>query len=66
MSNISYATCDLCGDDNASVAPLDDQLVCRVCNPENWQRVSDLQKDAWLRGELDDSKVWNRSGHSQR
>ena len=66
MSNISYGPCDLCGDPHASVAPLGDQMVCRVCNPENWQRVSDAQKDAYLKGELDDTKVWNQPNHSQR
>ncbi len=66
MSNISYGPCDLCGDPHASVAPLGDQMVCRVCTPENWQRVSDAQKDAWLKGELDDVKVWERPNHSQR
>ena len=66
MSRISYGVCDLCGDDNATVAPLNDQLICSGCNPENWQNVSDLQKDAWLRGEFDIDQVWNNPGHSQR
>lgn len=66
MSRISVGRCDLCGDHNASTAPIDDQNVCRVCNPENWQLASDKQKDAWLRGELDEKRVWNNAGHSQR
>ncbi len=65
MSKISYGPCDLCGDSHASVAPLDDQMVCRACNPDNWLRVSALQKDAWLNGEME-KPVWQRSGHSQR
>ena len=65
MSKISYGPCDLCGDAHASIAPLDDQMVCRVCNPDNWLRVSALQKDAWLNGEME-KPVWKRTGHSQR
>ena len=65
MSKISIGRCDLCGDSNASCAPLDDQLVCRVCNPENWHAVSDQQKNAWLNGEME-KPVWKRTGHSQR
>ena len=66
MSKICYGPCDLCGELYASVAPLGDLMVCRVCDSENWQRVSDAQKDAWLKGELDDTKVWNLPNHSQR
>ena len=66
MSRISYGTCDLCGDINATVAPEDDNLICRVCDPDNWLRVSKLQKQAWLRGEVDDKGIWNKPGHSQR
>lgn len=66
MSRIYVGTCDLCGEHNASLATYNELSVCRVCDPENWQRASDEQKDAWLRGDIEDANVWNRSGHSQR
>jgi len=69
-SMISTGRCDLCGDRNASVAPLGDDMVCRVCNPENWTLVAEAEKDAWLNGKIDDyakdPKVWLNPGHSQR
>ncbi len=51
---IHTGCCDLCGDQNASVAPLGNDMVCGVCNPDNWARVADEEKSAWLLGQLDD------------
>ena len=66
MSRISRGKCSQCGDRNATVAQIDSKRICRTCNPDNWESVSDMQKQAWLRGELDQLLVWNKSGHSQR
>ena len=69
-SMISTGRCDVCGDQNASVAPLGDDMVCRVCDPENWKLVAEAEKNAWLNGNLDDytpnRAVWLSPGHSQR
>lgn len=79
MSKIRYGKCSLCGDEHASVAPRQVNGargltvdVCRNCDPENWQAVADEEKNAYLRGDLDDfinpeaTAVWCGPNHSQR
>ena len=68
-SMIRVGRCDLCGDHNASIAYSNDTMVCRVCDPDNWNRVAEEEKDAYLRGEIDDivpGPVWDQEHHSQR
>ena len=50
---ISTRKCGACGK-VASCARAEDGIhICRNCNPENWERSAELEKQSWITGDLE-------------
>ena len=51
---IKVAICSTCGEEGSCAPDANDDLVCRVCDPDNWELASELDKQAWFNGSFDD------------
>ena len=47
-----FSRCSVCGQ-KALLVFENDSGSCKGCTPELFESVADLEKDAWLRGDLD-------------
>ena len=50
---ISTCKCSVCGMIASCARVSEDTYVCRGCNPENWERSAEIEKDYWLNGSLE-------------
>lgn len=49
-SRIRVEVCNVCGAEASCAPDARDLPVCRVCDPDNWELASELDKQMWFNG----------------
>ena len=50
---ISTRKCGACGKVASCARVEGDIHICRTCNPENWEKSAELEKQSWITGDLE-------------
>ena len=52
---ISTCKCEACGAEGSCAKNELGSQICRNCDPDNWHRAAEAEKNMWLESEIDAS-----------